>query len=104
LDEFQSWHSLYPVHFDEKASSGNDNDFLTSIWQAGAPFGSCKNISVPSTSPVTNTAGSFTGSVQFSKSASPVHHPNCLHLVVFYFLQSLVAAVMTKHCCLTYLS
>ncbi|KAL3019498.1 hypothetical protein AAZX31_05G087500 [Glycine max] len=63
--------------------------------QAGAPFGSCKNISVPSTSPVTNTAGSFTGSVQFSKSASSVHLPNFLLLVVFYFLQSLAAAVMT---------
>nr|POE81280.1 pi-plc x domain-containing protein [Quercus suber] len=38
--------------------------------QAGAPFGSCKNVTVPNTSPVTNTAGSFTGSVQFSSSAS----------------------------------
>ena len=63
--------------------------------QVGVPFGSCKNISVPSTSPVTNTAGSFTGSVQFSKSASSVHLPNFLLLVVFYFLQSLAAAVMT---------
>ncbi|RDX78301.1 PI-PLC X domain-containing protein [Mucuna pruriens] len=72
--------------------------------QAGAPFGSCRNISVPSTSPVTSTAGSFTGSVQFSKSASSVHYPNCLLLVAFYFLQSLVAAVMTKHCCITYAS
>ncbi|KAG4930724.1 hypothetical protein AAZX31_17G164100 [Glycine max] len=62
--------------------------------QVGVPFGSCKNISVPSTSPVTNTAGSFTGSVQFSKSASAVHLPNCL-LVVFYFLQSLAATMMT---------
>ncbi|XP_021637663.2 PI-PLC X domain-containing protein At5g67130 isoform X3 [Hevea brasiliensis] len=43
--------------------------------QAGAPFGSCKNVAVPSTSPVTTTAGSFSGSVQFSRSASTVHSP-----------------------------
>ncbi|XP_061355646.1 PI-PLC X domain-containing protein At5g67130-like isoform X3 [Gastrolobium bilobum] len=53
--------------------------------QAGAHFGSCKNISVPSASPMTNTAGGFTGSVQFSSSASPVHSSNCL-LLFFYFL------------------
>ncbi|KAF9678515.1 hypothetical protein SADUNF_Sadunf07G0042900 [Salix dunnii] len=50
--------------------------------QAGAPFGSCKNVTIPnvspvtntagSTSPLSNTAGSFTGSVQFSKSASTI--------------------------------
>ncbi|KAF7809844.1 PI-PLC X domain-containing protein [Senna tora] len=56
--------------------------------QAGAPFGSCKNVAMPSTSPVTNTAGSsgsFTGSVQFSKSAAPVHSPNCMLLLLMYF-------------------
>ncbi|XP_027347457.1 PI-PLC X domain-containing protein At5g67130-like isoform X1 [Abrus precatorius] len=74
--------------------------------QEGAPFGSCKNISVPSTSPVTNTGGSFTGSVQFSKSASLIHRPNCLLLIFFFFLQycSLVAAVMTKHYLISYAS
>ncbi|KAE8656020.1 PI-PLC X domain-containing protein [Hibiscus syriacus] len=44
--------------------------------QAGAPFGSCKNISMPSSSPMTSTGGSFSGSVQFSKSASAVSYPN----------------------------
>ncbi|CAL1408635.1 unnamed protein product [Linum trigynum] len=54
--------------------------------QAGAPFGSCRNITTPSTSPVTNTAGSmssspvggagtFSGSVQF-RSASTSTSPN----------------------------
>ncbi|KAK8673141.1 hypothetical protein V6N13_111494 [Hibiscus sabdariffa] len=51
--------------------------------QAGAPFGSCKNISMPSSSPMTNTAGSFSGSVQFSKSASAVYYPN--RVVVGFF-------------------
>ncbi|KAI4327432.1 hypothetical protein L6164_019894 [Bauhinia variegata] len=52
--------------------------------QAGGPFGSCKNVSVPSTSSMTNTSGSFTGSVQFWRSASPVHSPNCLlHLLLY---------------------
>ncbi|KAI4330272.1 hypothetical protein MLD38_028572 [Melastoma candidum] len=37
--------------------------------QAGAPFGSCKNVSLPSRSPTTNTVGSFSGSVQFTNSA-----------------------------------
>ncbi|KAK7827012.1 pi-plc x domain-containing protein [Quercus suber] len=53
--------------------------------QAGAPFGSCKNVTVPNTSPVTNTAGSFTGSVQFSSSASTVLSPSCLILFFFCF-------------------
>ncbi|PNX79151.1 PI-PLC X domain-containing protein, partial [Trifolium pratense] len=54
---------------------------------AGASFGSCKNISVPSTSPVSSTggSGSFTGSVQFSKSASPIRYPNSV-LVLFYIM------------------
>lgn len=93
MDEFLFWNGLY-MHSLMKENSSNDDDIITALWQAGAPFGSCKNISVPSTSPVTNTAGSFTGSVQFSKSASAVHLPNCL-LVVFYFLQSLAATMMT---------
>ncbi|CAN0864066.1 PI-PLC X domain-containing protein At5g67130 [Linum grandiflorum] len=55
-----------------------------SACQAGAPFGTCKNITVPTRSPVTNTAGSmssstqgsgtFSGSVQF-KSASTTFNP-----------------------------
>ncbi|XP_027362110.1 PI-PLC X domain-containing protein At5g67130 [Abrus precatorius] len=57
-----------------------------SACQEGGPFGSCKNIAVPSTSPVTNTAGSFTGSVQFSKSAAPVHSPHCCLFLLFCFL------------------
>ncbi|KAJ0097371.1 hypothetical protein Patl1_28656 [Pistacia atlantica] len=52
--------------------------------QAGAPFGSCKNVAVPR-SPPTNNMGSFTGSVQFSSSASIVHCPNCLLFKLFYF-------------------
>ncbi|KAF4380826.1 hypothetical protein F8388_017180 [Cannabis sativa] len=49
--------------------------------QAGAPFGSCKNVAVPSRSPPTTTnAGSFTGSVQFTRSASTVNSPNRLFL------------------------
>lgn len=61
--------------------------------QAGAPFGSCKNVAVPSGNPITNTAGSFTGSVtgsvQFAKSASTVNSPN--HLVFFMFSFPLMA-------------
>ncbi|KAL5819648.1 hypothetical protein ACOSQ3_023593 [Xanthoceras sorbifolium] len=52
--------------------------------QAGEPFGSCKNISVPSRSPTSNTMGSFTGSVQFSRSASAIHSLNCLVFFLFY--------------------
>ncbi|XP_062101952.1 PI-PLC X domain-containing protein At5g67130 [Humulus lupulus] len=55
--------------------------------QAGAPFGSCKNVAVPSRSPPINNTpgtGSFTGSVQFTRSASTVKSPN--HL--FFFLVS----------------
>ncbi|RXI07144.1 hypothetical protein DVH24_026280 [Malus domestica] len=55
-----------------------------SACQAGAPSGSCKNISVPTRSPVTNNAGSFTGSVQFSKSASTVYSANRLVVFLFY--------------------
>lgn len=58
---------------------------IDEILQAGAPLGSCKNIAVPNTSPVTNTEGSFTGSVQFSRSSSTVHSPSFLILFLFYF-------------------
>ncbi|XP_057416182.1 PI-PLC X domain-containing protein At5g67130-like [Lotus japonicus] len=57
--------------------------------QAGASFGTCKNISLPSTSPVSNTGASVTGSVQFSSSASPVCFPNCF---LFYII--LIAALL----------
>ncbi|CAJ1929559.1 unnamed protein product [Sphenostylis stenocarpa] len=63
-----------------------DNYIIAAILQEGAPFGSCKNIVVPNTSPVTNTAGSFTGSVQFSRSASRVLSPNSCLYVLFFFL------------------
>ncbi|WCJ31188.1 PLC-like phosphodiesterases superfamily protein [Euphorbia peplus] len=47
--------------------------------QIGVPFGSCKDIAVPSTTPVTTpTTGSFSGSVQFSRSASTVNSPSYL--------------------------
>ncbi|XP_038722197.1 PI-PLC X domain-containing protein At5g67130-like [Tripterygium wilfordii] len=49
--------------------------------QAGAPFGSCKNIDVPNRSPVTSTAGNVSGSVQFTNSASTVHSSSYLILV-----------------------
>ncbi|KAM0970742.1 hypothetical protein ACFX13_019022 [Malus domestica] len=55
-----------------------------SACQAGAPSGSCKNISVPTRNPVTNNAGSFTGSVQFSRSASILYSPNRLVVFLFY--------------------
>jgi hypothetical protein len=69
---------------------------LHEILQAGASFGSCKNISVPSTSPASSTgggSGSFTGSVQFSKSVSPIHYPNSILVFLFYFL---LIAVLLK--------
>ncbi|XP_060970442.1 PI-PLC X domain-containing protein At5g67130 [Cannabis sativa] len=54
--------------------------------QAGAPFGSCKNVAVPSRSPPTTTnAGSFTGSVQFTRSASTVNSSNRLFLFLVSF-------------------
>ncbi|CAK9159452.1 unnamed protein product [Ilex paraguariensis] len=54
--------------------------------QAGASFGVCKNITVPNTTPATNTAGSFSGSVQFTGSASEVPFPS---LFVLCFCQIL---------------
>ncbi|MBA0772041.1 hypothetical protein Gotri_007480 [Gossypium trilobum] len=53
--------------------------------QAGAPFGSCKNISMPKPSPMTNSVGSFSGPVQFSTSTSTVYHPNHLIIALFSF-------------------
>lgn len=58
-------------------------DFIDGILQAGAPFGSCKNVAVPR-SPPTNNMGTFTGSVQFSSSASTVYSPNCLLFKLSY--------------------
>ncbi|KAG4115190.1 hypothetical protein ERO13_D12G070600v2 [Gossypium hirsutum] len=52
--------------------------------QAGAPFGSCKNISMPTPSPMTNSVGSFSGPVQLSTSTSTVYHPN--HFIIALFL------------------
>ncbi|KAJ8764226.1 hypothetical protein K2173_005966 [Erythroxylum novogranatense] len=51
--------------------------------QAGATFGSCKTVAVPNTSPVTNTAGSFTGSVQFARSTSTDLSPNIWPFYLF---------------------
>ncbi|GAV67750.1 hypothetical protein CFOL_v3_11254 [Cephalotus follicularis] len=51
--------------------------------QAGEPFGSCKNVAPPSSIPITNTAGSFSGNVQFTSSSSSVHSPN--HLIFYFF-------------------
>ncbi|XVF59392.1 hypothetical protein PTKIN_Ptkin07bG0272200 [Pterospermum kingtungense] len=75
------------VFFDLDSMNGQRLCGCTTIaaCQAGAPFGSCKNISVPTTSPVTNTAGSFSGSVQFSASASTVYYPNHLAIGLFSF-------------------
>ncbi|KAM7251272.1 hypothetical protein ACFE04_023155 [Oxalis oulophora] len=52
--------------------------------QAGAPFGSCKNIAVPSSSPISNN-GSFSGNVQISKSNSIAHSPNYFIFYALYF-------------------
>ncbi|CAK9315275.1 unnamed protein product [Citrullus colocynthis] len=53
--------------------------------QAGAPPGTCKSIPAPNTGSMSSTSGSFTGSVQFSKSsASRVHSPSLLVLWFFY--------------------
>ncbi|KAG6768105.1 hypothetical protein POTOM_027002 [Populus tomentosa] len=67
---------------------------------AGAPFGSCNNVTIPnvspvtntagSTSPLSNTAGSFTGSVQFSKSATKIQSPNSFVLSVFFSISSIL--------------
>lgn len=52
--------------------------------QAGAPYGSCKNISTPTRSPTTNAAGSFSGSVQFTNSATTVHATSYLIIPTLY--------------------
>uniref|UniRef100_A0A5B6ZSV3 Putative PI-PLC X domain-containing protein n=1 Tax=Davidia involucrata TaxID=16924 RepID=A0A5B6ZSV3_DAVIN len=54
--------------------------------QAGAPFGVCKNIATYNRTPPTNTAGSFSGSVQLSGSASTVHFRILLVFCLFHFL------------------
>lgn len=77
----------YGVFYDLDRINGQRLCGCTTIaaCQAGGPFGSCKSIPTPSTSPVTNTAGSFSGSVQF-RSASNVHNPNQLIVCLFSFL------------------
>ncbi|KAL8143244.1 hypothetical protein V2J09_016276 [Rumex salicifolius] len=45
--------------------------------QAGAPYGSCKNVAAPFTAS-TSTPGSFSGSVELSGSASSILYPNIL--------------------------
>ncbi|KAI9113646.1 hypothetical protein K1719_015573 [Acacia pycnantha] len=55
--------------------------------QAGAPSGSCKNTAIPSTNPVGNASGSFgsfTGSVQFSNSATAAYSPNWMLLLLYF--------------------
>ncbi|KAK4791114.1 hypothetical protein SAY86_031527 [Trapa natans] len=54
--------------------------------QAGAPYGSCKNISLPPRSPVTNPAGSFSGFVQFTNSAFSVHPQDYFWALIFFAL------------------
>lgn len=73
------WHFIIYMEVSVKHTN------IDEILQAGAPFGSCKNVAVPNPSPLTNTAGSFSGSVQFSRSASTDHSPSCLILFLFYF-------------------
>lgn len=65
--------------------SSSETHCIDEILQAGAPFGSCKNVAVPNTTPVTNNEGGFTGSVQFSRSSSTFHSPSCLIIFLFYF-------------------
>ncbi|MED6135991.1 hypothetical protein PIB30_051791 [Stylosanthes scabra] len=64
--------------------------------QAGAPFGTCKNISAPSANQGSNPAGSFSGSVQFSESASSVHSPNLL-LLISLACYTLVTTMMNQY-------
>ncbi|KAE8695942.1 hypothetical protein F3Y22_tig00110678pilonHSYRG00226 [Hibiscus syriacus] len=53
--------------------------------QPGAPFGSCKNVSIHTPSPAINNLGSFSGPVQFSGSTSTIYHPNHLIFALFSF-------------------
>lgn len=62
--------------------------------QAGAPYGSCKNISTPTRSPTTNAAGSFSGSVQFTNSATTVHATSYLIIPTLYV--SLLVVLLGK--------
>lgn len=75
--------SFYIYLFRIKCSSFVSHTIVGDL-QAGAPFGTCKNIAVPSASPITNNSGSFTGSIQFTRSASPPHSPNH-KLLLFFF-------------------
>lgn len=55
------------------------------ILQAGAPSGTCKSVPAPNTGPLSSNSGSFTGSVQFTKSsASTVLSPSLLVLWLFH--------------------
>ncbi|KAM7516508.1 hypothetical protein LguiA_006091 [Lonicera macranthoides] len=54
--------------------------------QAGSPFGVCKNIPVSNTTTATNPAGSFSGSVQLTGSASKNHFPNLSVFCLFHVL------------------
>lgn len=60
--------------------------------QAGSPFGVCKNIAVSNTTSATNPAGSFSGSVQLTGSASKNHFPNLSVFCLFhvFFMLSLL--------------
>lgn len=53
--------------------------------QAGAPFGTCKNVAVSNTTQTPNTFGSFSGSVQLSGSASTIHFMNLLYFFLLFF-------------------
>lgn len=59
-----------------------------SACQAGAPFGVCKSTSVSNGTPPTyaSAAGTFSGSVQLTGSASSVHATSPLVLCLFYFI------------------
>ncbi|KAJ9670713.1 hypothetical protein PVL29_026939 [Vitis rotundifolia] len=56
-----------------------------SACQAGAPFGTCKNVAVSNTTQTPNTFGSFSGSVQLSGSASTIHFMNLLYFFLLFF-------------------
>ncbi|KAK8653001.1 hypothetical protein V6N13_127022 [Hibiscus sabdariffa] len=68
---FSSDLMVLPSNLDNSTDMMNFKICLVLV-HVGAPFGSYKNISMPSTSPMTSSARSFSGSVQFSKSTSAV--------------------------------
>ncbi|KAL6961467.1 hypothetical protein U1Q18_039236 [Sarracenia purpurea var. burkii] len=57
--------------------------------QAGSPFGVCKSIPASNGTPPTYSAGSFSGSVQLSGSASTFQVTNPLVSHLFYFMSIL---------------